>query len=134
MNQCIRLVESLTEFSKTRPVNEIKQATLGIVFVLGNIRMVYLFYFSKDFYTSSDSITNYREAGLYFLYNFWYPTACLKRKKRKIPLYLIESKMWVRILVRNPFATNSKYLFTFRILYAKRVSTEIIRQKFKIFF
>jgi len=40
MNQCIRLVESLSEFSKTRPVNEIKQAMHGIVSVLGNIRMV----------------------------------------------------------------------------------------------
>jgi hypothetical protein len=42
MNQCIRLVESLTKFSKTRPVNEVKQAMAGIVSVLGNIRMVYL--------------------------------------------------------------------------------------------
>jgi hypothetical protein len=41
MNQCIRLVESLTEFSKTRPVNEVKQAMHGTVFVLGNIRMVH---------------------------------------------------------------------------------------------
>jgi hypothetical protein len=41
MNQCIRLVESLTEFSKTRPVNEVKQAMVGIVSVLGNIRMVF---------------------------------------------------------------------------------------------
>jgi hypothetical protein len=40
MNQCIRLGESLNGFSKTRPVNEIKQALHGIVSVLGNIRMV----------------------------------------------------------------------------------------------
>ena len=40
MNQCIRLVESLVEFSKTRPVNEVKQAMVGVVSVLGNIRMV----------------------------------------------------------------------------------------------
>ena len=40
MNQCIRLVESLTEYSKTRPLNEVKQAMHGIVSVLGNIRMV----------------------------------------------------------------------------------------------
>jgi hypothetical protein len=41
MNQCIRLVESLTEFSNIRPVNEVKQAMVGIVSVLGNIRMVH---------------------------------------------------------------------------------------------
>jgi len=40
MNQCIRLVESLTEFSNTRPVKEVKQTLHGIVSVLGNIRMV----------------------------------------------------------------------------------------------
>ena len=40
MNQCIRLVESLTGYSKTRPLNEVKQAMHGIVSVLGNIRMV----------------------------------------------------------------------------------------------
>jgi hypothetical protein len=40
MNQCIRLTESLTKFSKIRPVNEVKQAMHGIVSVLGNIRMV----------------------------------------------------------------------------------------------
>ena len=40
MNQCIRLVESLTEYSKIRPLNEVKQAMHGIVSVLGNIRMV----------------------------------------------------------------------------------------------
>ena len=40
MNQCIRLVESMTEYSKTRPLNEVKQAMHGIVSVLGNIRMV----------------------------------------------------------------------------------------------
>ena len=40
MNQCIRLVESLVKFSKTRPVNEVKQAMVGVVSVLGNIRMV----------------------------------------------------------------------------------------------
>ncbi len=47
MNQCIRLVESLTKFSKTRPVNEIKQAMHGIVSVLGNLRMVLLWYLKK---------------------------------------------------------------------------------------
>jgi hypothetical protein len=41
MNQCIRLVESLTQFSKTRPVNEIKQAMIGVVSILGNLRMVH---------------------------------------------------------------------------------------------
>ena len=40
MNQCIRLASSLVEFSKTRPVNEVKQAMVGVVSVLGNIRMV----------------------------------------------------------------------------------------------
>jgi hypothetical protein len=40
MNQCIRLVESLTQFSKTRPVHEIKQAMIGVVSILGNLRMV----------------------------------------------------------------------------------------------
>jgi hypothetical protein len=45
MNKCIRLMESLTQFSKTRPVNEVKQAMHGIVSVLGNIRMVSFRYF-----------------------------------------------------------------------------------------
>ena len=45
MNQCIRLVESLTELSKIRPVYEVKQAMHGIVSVLGNIRMVNFWYF-----------------------------------------------------------------------------------------
>jgi hypothetical protein len=40
MNQCIRLVESLTEFAKTRPVREIKQAMVGLVSILGNLRSV----------------------------------------------------------------------------------------------
>ena len=40
MNQCIRLVEFLTGLSKTRPVNEVKQAMVGVVSILGNIRMV----------------------------------------------------------------------------------------------
>jgi hypothetical protein len=66
MNQCIRLVESLTEFSKTRPVNEIKQATLGIVFVLGNIRMVYLFYFSKDFIRALTQLRIIERQGFIF--------------------------------------------------------------------
>jgi hypothetical protein len=47
MNQCIRLVETLTEFSKTRPVYEVKQAIHAIVSVLGNIRMVYFRCFLK---------------------------------------------------------------------------------------
>jgi hypothetical protein len=47
MNQCIRLVESLTKFSTTRPVNEIKQAIHGVVSILGNIRMVSNSYFFK---------------------------------------------------------------------------------------
>jgi hypothetical protein len=41
MNQCIRLAESLIKFSNTRPVSEVKQAMVGIVSVLGNIRMVH---------------------------------------------------------------------------------------------
>ena len=86
MNQCIRLVEYLTEFSKTRPVNEIKQATHGIVFVLGNIRMVFLFYFSKDFIRALTQLQIIERQGFIF-YNFWYPTGCLNRKKRKI-LYI----------------------------------------------
>jgi hypothetical protein len=45
MNQCIRLVDSLTEFSKTRPVYEVKQAMHGIVSVLGNVRMVHFCFF-----------------------------------------------------------------------------------------
>ncbi len=47
MNQCIRLVESLTKFSKTKPVNEVKQAMHGIISVLGNLRMVHFWYFWK---------------------------------------------------------------------------------------
>ena len=48
MNQCIRLVESLAAFSKTRPVNEVKQAMIAIVSVLGNLRMVRFRYITKS--------------------------------------------------------------------------------------
>ena len=40
MNQCIRLANSLVEFSKYRPVVEVKLATVGIFSILGNIRSV----------------------------------------------------------------------------------------------
>ena len=43
MNQCIRLTKALFEFSKTRPINEVKQATVGIVSILGNLRSVICF-------------------------------------------------------------------------------------------
>jgi hypothetical protein len=40
MNQCIRLSKSLLAYSYTRPLDEIKQATVGIVSILGNLRSV----------------------------------------------------------------------------------------------
>lgn len=40
MNQCIRLANSLVEFSKYRPIVEVKLATVGIFSILGNIRSV----------------------------------------------------------------------------------------------
>jgi hypothetical protein len=42
MNQCIRLINNLVTFSYYRPVAEVKQATVGIISILGNIRSVYL--------------------------------------------------------------------------------------------
>ena len=38
MNQCIRLIQSLYKFSKIRPIKEVKQATVGIVSIIGNLR------------------------------------------------------------------------------------------------
>ena len=40
MNQCIRFTNSLVEFSKYRPVVEVKLAIVGIFSILGNIRSV----------------------------------------------------------------------------------------------
>ena len=40
MNQCIRLINSLVGFSQTRPIDEVKQATFGLVSTLGNLRSV----------------------------------------------------------------------------------------------
>jgi len=42
MNQCIRLTQTLESFSNSRPVNEVKLTTVGIVSILGNLRMVSL--------------------------------------------------------------------------------------------
>ena len=40
MNQCIRLMESLTKFAESRPIDEIKLASVGIISILGNLRTV----------------------------------------------------------------------------------------------
>ena len=40
MNQCIRLTNSMKTFSNKNSYEELKQATIGIVSVLGNIRSV----------------------------------------------------------------------------------------------
>ena len=44
MNQCIRLMSFLEVFANSRPVDEVKIATIGFVAVLGNIRSVNIFY------------------------------------------------------------------------------------------
>ena len=40
MNQCIRLVESLMKLAKKRPIEELKLASVGIIYILGNLRSV----------------------------------------------------------------------------------------------
>jgi hypothetical protein len=40
MNQCIRLSQSFAIFSNSRPVKEVKLATVGIVSILGNLKSV----------------------------------------------------------------------------------------------
>ena len=40
MNQCIRLMNSLTNFSNIRPVEEVKKATVGLIAIMGNIKSV----------------------------------------------------------------------------------------------
>ena len=40
MNQCIRLMSYLEGFANSRPVDEVKTATIGLVAVLGNLRLV----------------------------------------------------------------------------------------------
>ena len=44
MNQCIRLIDSLRLFSELRPIAEVKQATVGIVSILGNVKSVNEFF------------------------------------------------------------------------------------------
>ena len=46
MNQCIRLMELITKFAESRPVDEIKLATVGIISILGNLRLVCILYIS----------------------------------------------------------------------------------------
>ena len=40
MNQCIRLINALVDFSSVRPVDEVKKATVGFISVLGNMKSV----------------------------------------------------------------------------------------------
>ncbi len=39
-NQCIRLINSLLDFSYKIPVQEVKMGTVGIIAILGNLRSV----------------------------------------------------------------------------------------------
>ncbi len=48
MNQCIRLVESLVNFAKKRPIEEVKIATKGVISVLGNLNTVRFIYLSGN--------------------------------------------------------------------------------------
>jgi hypothetical protein len=56
MNQCIRLSQSLLDFSNSRPVDEIKIAIVGIVSILGNLRSVNL---QKLSFSLSLTISNF---------------------------------------------------------------------------
>jgi hypothetical protein len=47
MNQCIRLCQSLVTLSNSRPVDEVKLTTIGIISILGNLRSVNLLVFKS---------------------------------------------------------------------------------------
>jgi len=40
MNQCIRLCQSLVTLSNSRPGEEVKLTSIGIISILGNLRSV----------------------------------------------------------------------------------------------
>jgi uncharacterized membrane protein len=40
VNQCIRLIKSLTTFAKYRPIEEVQLALVGFISILGNLRSV----------------------------------------------------------------------------------------------
>ena len=40
MNQCIRLVDTFVSLAFSRPVDEVKVASVGFVSILGNLRSV----------------------------------------------------------------------------------------------
>jgi hypothetical protein len=49
-NQCIRLVKELENFSKVRPVKEVKKSLIGLISTLGNIKSVKFYNIYANFY------------------------------------------------------------------------------------